>query len=456
MIHPPTAFAPPTTASSAIGGSSAPLLPARPFATRLGALPPSAAAIIVEDLLPSSQQLAPSAIVRSAPPATLSDVLVGSDSSPAFSSHGRDLAVGVRNWLVPPANAATTTAAAASAAKPPTPDEVKLLQSAFAVFYGERDAAKAEELLTRAISAWERQAPDERAALYRVRGDCYLKLRRGEEAVLDYDTTVRLLEGPGGENADPEEMPAARLGRARAIRSLGVVSSEQSAKAANDYRIALRLSSREDWDTDEEREEDGATRNPYAAWEWGTVRRGAGDYAGAAESHTLASFAFDEIGDRARAVISALDAGIDVAATTNVKDARDMLEKAIKRTTSVEGGDVALLQRVIAKEGEARIALASVLWSNGDRAGAEAQLGEASVRLDQLDADLAARERARIKSGAMPPPPPVKLGFSIDDIPGAGETGCSRFKNDKFVTETLMWPEPLKEKLSTLEKLGKK
>ena len=73
--------------------------------------------------------------------------------------------------------------------------------------------------------------------------------------------------------------------------------------------------------------------------------------------------------------ISALDAGIDLAASDNSKDARASLEKAIKSTTSVEGSDIELLQRVIAKEGEGRIALASVLWEAKDtKPAAEDQL----------------------------------------------------------------------------------
>lgn len=445
MTHLPTAFAPSAAQHHHAAAPIAPPAPARAF-TRLNAVVPPAAVVLAEDLSSSPPA---AAIVRSSPPSALSDVLVG--NAAPFASHGKELASGIRDWLVAPAYAADTAA-------PPSADEVKLLQSAFGAFYGARDAVKAEELLTRAISAWERQAPDERAALYRVRGDCYLKLQRAEDAVKDYDTTIRLLEGPGGDKADPDEVPAAHLGRARALRSLGgSITSDRAATAAQDYRVALRLTSREDWDTDAELEEDGANRNPYAAWEWGTARRNAGDYSGAAESHTIASLAFDEIGDRARAVVSALDAGIDAAAIGgNTKEATKMLEKALKRTTSVEGNDVALLQRVIGKEGEARMALASILWDAQDRPGAEAQLGEACVRLDQLDADLAAREAARIKSGAMPPVATTKLGFSIDDIPGAGEIGCSRFKNEKFVTETLAWPGPLREKLSTLEKLGKK
>ena len=275
-----------------------------------------------------------------------------------------------------------------------------------------------------------------------------------EAAEKDYTTTIDLLSGPGGELADPDELPAARLGRGRAIRSMTKLSTDQYKKAAEDYQISLRLSSREDWDTNEEMEQDGASRNPYAAWEWGMAQRGSGDYKKAAETHILASSAFKEIGDRARSVIAKLDAGIDLAATDEVQEAKQILEDAIKSTTTVEGRDVELLQRVIAKEGEARVALASVLWSSNEKAAAESQLGEACSRLEQLQADADEREAAKIKSGIMPAVKAKKLPYTIDDTVGT-ECSCSRFKNDKFVTETLGWPEPLQAKVSKLTKLGK-
>ena len=56
-----------------------------------------------------------------------------------------------------------------------------------------------------------------------------------------------------------------RLGRARAIRSQGNEATQlQLEQAAKDYQLSLRLSSREDWDTNDEKEQDGAGRNPYA------------------------------------------------------------------------------------------------------------------------------------------------------------------------------------------------
>lgn len=276
-----------------------------------------------------------------------------------------------------------------------------------------------------------------------------------EGAYKDYSTTVDLLTGPGGNLADPEELPAAVLGRARALRSTGgKLTPEQFKQAAQDYQLSLRLSSREDWDTNEENEQDGASRNPYAAWEWGMAQRGAGEYNKAAETHILASASFKDIGDRARSVISKLDAGIDLAATDNVEEARKVLEAAIKTTTSVEGNDVLLLQRVIAKEGEARIALASILWNSNEKAAAESQLGEACSRFEQLQADADAREAARRKSGAAPPVQVKKLAFTVDDIVGA-EVSCSRFKNDKFLSETLLWPQSLQDKAFKLTKLGK-
>ena len=230
------------------------------------------------------------------------------------------------------------------------------------------------------------------------------------------------------------------------------MSTEQSLQAAKDYQKALRLSSREEWDTDKEMEEDGATRNPYAAWEWGSSLRQAGMYDKAAEAHSLASVAFDEIGDRARSVISSLDAGIDLAAAGNVDEAKAVLKKAIARTTTVEGRDVELLQRVIAKEGEGRIALASLLWDTKEKGAAETQLGDACIRLEQLEADTQARN-ARL--GLKPSATPDRVKFSIDDGIGAFDISCSKFKNKQFLTETLQWPDSLQAKVNKLQNLGK-
>lgn len=75
------------------------------------------------------------------------------------------------NLLVPPANAAPTTTAALA----PTNEEVVMLRQAFAAFYGvDRNLEQAENLFSQAIQSWQRQAPDERAGLYRVRGDVYM------------------------------------------------------------------------------------------------------------------------------------------------------------------------------------------------------------------------------------------------------------------------------------------
>jgi hypothetical protein len=256
------------------------------------------------------------------------------------------------------------------------------------------------------------------------------------------------------------------LGRARAIRSLGAttkVSAAQAERGAKDYQMALRLSSREEWDTTAEMEEDGAMRNPYAAWEWGMSLRLAGNYPEAARVHTMASEFFEAIGDRPRSVIAGLDAGIDSAAAAAAgsangnanldQAAQSVLLKAIDRTTTVEGRDIALLQRVIAKEGEGRMALATLLWNSGKRTDAEAQRGEACARLDQLEADAVAR-KARTGGDLTIPPP--RLKFNIDDATvGAFDLSCARFKNSAFVLERLEWPVVLQTQLEKLNSLGK-
>ena len=71
------------------------------------------------------------------------------------------------NTMPQPAFAAETSS--------PSKEEIQLLRNAFAAFYGtNRDPSAAEPLLSQAIQAWERQPNDERAGMYRVRGDCYM------------------------------------------------------------------------------------------------------------------------------------------------------------------------------------------------------------------------------------------------------------------------------------------
>jgi len=338
-----------------------------------------------------------------------------------------------------------------SAATAPSNSEVQLLRQAFGEFYGvNQDLVKSEQLLSKVIEVWERRPADERAGLYRVRGDCYSALGDAPKAIADYDKAVELLRGPGGDLADPEELPASVLGRARSIKSLGAAMTEKQAKqAASDYEAYLKLTSREEWDSEQELIEDGATRNPYAAWEWGTVLRRAGAYKEAATAHALASQAFSEIGDKGRAVISLTDSGIDLAAASDIPQAKQVLEKAISKTKGVEARDVALLQRVIAKEGEGRMALAALLWNEGgQRAQAETVMGDACVRLEQLQADAASVAKSKVVITEASP----RLKFSIDDDSPALEVSCVRFKNPVFLDQ-LGWPKDLQEKVIKLETL---
>ncbi len=193
------------------------------------------------------------------------------------------------------------------------------------------------------------------------------------------------------------------MGRARAVRSLGISATpSQALQATNDYETYFTYISRIDADVEDDQEDnpssklsfpsravvDGIQRNPYAAWEWGMVERVAGNYDRAAEIHQLASNAFDEIGDKPRAVICRLDRGLDLAAglsedsgrkgvSGDIARVKEILETAIQSTVNTEGRDVELLPRVVAKEGEARVALSGILWESKDKAAAEAQFGEA-------------------------------------------------------------------------------
>ena len=337
-----------------------------------------------------------------------------------------------------------------SSVVPPSKADIQLLREAFAEFYStNRDLVKSEELLSLTIQAWEKQPADEQAGLYRVRGDCYTAIGDANKAFADYDKAVQLLESPGGENADPLELPSSLLGRARSLKTLRQeITGKQAKQAASDYERYLKLSSREEWDTDQELLEDGASRNPYAAWEWGSVLRKTGSWKQAALAHGLASQAFADIGDKARSVISLTDVGIDYAAAQDYKEAQEVLRKAIEITVGVESRDVPLLQRVLAKEGEGRMALAAILWrSPEDRQQAETVLGDACIRLEQLQAE------GKSSSTSKNPNTDNRLQFGIDDDGvSALEVSCSRFKNPVFLDQ-LGWPKNLQEKVIKLETL---
>lgn len=407
--------------------------------------PPAAPAVVVQQQLQQQQQ-------TTASTSTLSDRVT------EWASRQGETAIEL--FGVPPASAAESNAVAS----PPTKNEILTLQKAFAAFYGtQRDPEAALPLLDESVKAFERQPADERAGLYRVRGDCKMALKDPTAAVEDYSTAIDLLNLPEAKDkADPAELPASILGRARAIRSLGAKATPaQAQRAVDDYKETLILNSRDDWDTVQEQVEDGAKTNPYAAWEYGMALRRNGNYQEAKTIHTLTSDLFDSIGDKPRSVISLLDAGVDAASAEAAgssskndagsdDDAKTLLKKAISYTTKAESRDVALLQRVVAKEGEGRIVLAAIEWNDKNdkslRGDAEKELSTACERLDQLEQDALSRGKKA--------PTAAAIRFNIDDYPGALETSCSRItKNREFQTDRLELPELLQDKIQKLNQL---
>ncbi|OEU18071.1 hypothetical protein FRACYDRAFT_238504 [Fragilariopsis cylindrus CCMP1102] len=384
------------------------------------------------------------------------------------------------------ATTTTTVTVTATGPQPPTKEEILTLQKAFSAFYGpSRSPSIALPLFDDSIQSFERsnQPADERAGLYRVRGDCKMTLSLSQEAINDYTIAIDLLKLPESiEKADPIELPASLLGRARAIRSLGPkqITDQQAAIGVEDYKQTLILNARDDYDTIQEQIEDGAKTNPYAAWEYGMALRQNSQYAEAKIIHLLTSDVFDSISDRSRSVISLLDAGIDAACQEIVSggkvsselssssdnyndnnknsDAKSILKKAVQYTTTAEGRDVALLQRVVAKEGEGRVVLAALEWSDKSlRNDAEQQLSTACERLDQLEQDglqrMDAAANKKATPGASSSSTITSLRFNIDDYPGALEASCSRFKNTDFQTERLEWPTILQDKTQRLLQL---
>ena len=456
-----------------------------PIAPITPVVPPAATGVVVESQAADIMIQAAYLLTRTTKTTSLADNIKNWSKE-----NGTDALLGV-----PPANAfddddeteeeAAAAVTVTAGPQPPTKDEILTLQKAFSAFYGpSRSPSIALPLFDESIQSFERsnQPADERAGLYRVRGDCKMALSLSQEAINDYTIATDLLKLPESiEKADPIELPASLLGRARAIRSLGPkqITDQQAAIGVEDYKQTLIMNARDDYDTIQEQIEDGAKTNPYAAWEYGMALRQNSQYEEAKIIHLLTSDVFDSISDRSRSVISLLDAGIDAACQEIVSgkvssessssssnndndskknDAKSILKKAVQYTTTAEGRDVALLQRVVAKEGEGRVVLAALEWSDKSlRNDAEQQLSTACERLDQLEQDglqrMDANKKATPGATSSSSSTITSLRFNIDDYPGALEASCSRFKNTDFQTERLEWPKLLQDRTQRLLQL---
>lgn len=328
-----------------------------------------------------------------------------------------------------------------TSAEEPSNQDIQLLRQAFSEYYA-REYVKAVPLLDSVIDKWSNQPDDERAGLYRVRADCFMGLANAKSAYNDYDQSLKLLN----DNADPSELPTALLGRARAGLAGGSANVKQ---IAEDYKSALVMIGDDEYD-DEQTEMEALTqasnKNPYAMWEYADALRKSGKPNG--DIRMLSAQSFASIGDAARSLIAKIDAGIDYAGMGEIETAETTLAGAIAKTVGVEGRDVRLLQRVITKEGEGRLALAALYWSDNQKLKAETVLGDACLRLDQLVNQMDGTKSA--PTDALP-----KLGFSIDDNDDdiVGSLTCTRFKNKDFLTSKLEWPESLQDKVLKLQVL---
>jgi hypothetical protein len=179
-----------------------------PIAPITPVVPPAATSVVVESQAADIMLQAAYLLTRTTKTTSLSDNIYN------WTKQGVTDALGV-----PPANAfdeaealdeTVTTAVTTATTGPPTKDEIITLQKAFGAFYGpSRSPQIALPLLDESIKSFERQPADERAGLYRVRGDCKMALNLSQDAINDYTIAIDLLKLPESINkADPIELPA--------------------------------------------------------------------------------------------------------------------------------------------------------------------------------------------------------------------------------------------------------
>ena len=382
--------------------------------------------------------LPPATTTTPASPVVVSTITTSSTTpSSVFVASSSPLTTGLSSWFLLSSD---------DEVPPPSPQDIQLLRQAFAE-YSAGNYKEALPLLNDVVGRWDKsqQPADERAALYKTRADLYAATGEANRAISDYDTSLQLYD------VFDVERPGVQLGRARALKAMG-----RTTAAATDYRTVLQTLGTDDVYDDEttpaiEQILNGIDKNPFAAWEYADCLRSEKQYAQAGAIREAASRAFRQIGDAGRSVIALTDAGIDYAGDTaqSSEKAITVLRKAVDATKGVEGRDVKLLQRIISKEGEGRMALAALLWTTNEKNAAETVLGDACVRMDQLLNQM---------DGTPPPSssgePSKALRYSMeDDDQLVGSLTCTRFKNKQFLASKLRWPESLQERVLKLESL---
>lgn len=271
--------------------------------------------------------------------------------------------------------------------------------------------ADADLQLTNALARWEAfgqaAAPAEVSAIYRRRA--YVRLRGGDEAaaLVDLGAGLRICEAQASDiDVRYMEMPKVLVLLAE-VKGMGGRWKEALAS----YERAADLLG--------EPLEDTELLSGRAK-----AKQRLGMMAGAAADYQAAADVYRRIGARGEAEIQAERAGVALlgAGEATLGQAEDGLCGVIQRSIGLLSEDVALLQRVVIADTDARVGMAALAWHRGLEEVAETYWKDACDRLDTLVEDSKGKQMA--------------IGLNGDAY------RCSRYADDQDWLRTVRdWPE---------------
>ncbi|CAE8721968.1 unnamed protein product [Polarella glacialis] len=309
--------------------------------------------------------------------------------------------------------------ASASEQLQPSEADIAVLQRALSsvrkigAFPSKSSLAEAEALLTESLTRWQAlkdaASPSEVAAIFRSRAGVRARSGNLDGALQDMDAALEICKSSrlSDMSVQYEEMPRVLVARA------DVLALQQLwDRALSDYNFAAELLG------DPLEDEELLRARAGVKIRLNQMESAAADYLAAAE-------VLRSKGRRADAEVEAEHAGIALlgAGQERLADAQDQLCGVIRRSIGLLSEDVAVLQRVIIADADARMAMAAVAWHLGNAEVADTYWRDGCARLDILANDAGGKNLA--------------IGFPDGDI-----YDCKRYVTDtKWLRDVRHWPD---------------
>ncbi|CAE7372980.1 unnamed protein product [Symbiodinium natans] len=320
-------------------------------------------------------------------------------------------AVGIAHLLVLPKVAEAIEDAGVPGG--PTEADVSSMQSALSAvqrigdFPSKSALATAEQELTQLLSRWRVLAvsANEVPAILRRRAYVHLRGGRLQEALADLDEALRLCEAS---KTDPivlyDEMPKVLVSRGNVLRAM-----QRWDAAVLDYDRAAQLFGEplEDLELLEGRAK---------------AKVGQAQFLSASEDFEAAAALLRSAGRRPEAEIADERSAVALLGEDLAK-AEEGFVGVIRRCVGLMSQDMALLQRVVQADSDARMAMVAISWHKGETEIAETYWRDGCDRLNILAAEAQGKNLA--------------LGFANGDI-----YNCTRYTSDfDWIREAQGWPK---------------